>query len=81
MNGKLDDELSFPVLVKPTDSSGAKGITVCQSKETLMAALKKAEVFSHSGQVLVERYVEGTEVTVFWLFIDGKFDCNWKQAC
>ena len=63
MNGKLDDELSFPVLVKPTDSSGAKGITVCQSKETLMAALKKAEVFSHSGQVLVERYVEGKEVT------------------
>ena len=73
LNGKLDDELSFPVLVKPTDSSGAKGITVCQSKETLMAALKKAEVFSHSGQVLVERYVEGKEVTVFWLFIDGKY--------
>ena len=73
LSGELADKIRFPVLVKPTDSSGAKGISICQSKEALSTALKKAEVYSHSGQVLVERYVEGKEVTVFWLFVDGKY--------
>lgn len=67
------DTVRFPVLVKPADSSGARGITVCDTKESLKQAVAKARRFSQSGKVLVERYLTGKEVTVFWVFQDGEY--------
>lgn len=66
-------EIRYPVLVKPADSSGARGITICYSKEELREAYQKASQFSNSGKILVERYLLGKEATVFWLFDDGKY--------
>lgn len=65
--------IHYPVLVKPADSSGARGISICNDKEQLKVAINKAKSFSKTGIVLVERYIEGREVTVFWLFKDGKY--------
>lgn len=65
--------IKFPVLVKPADSSGARGITICESAEQLRSAYAKAEEFSKTGKVLVERYLTGREVTVNWLFQDGNY--------
>lgn len=65
--------IKYPVLVKPTDSCGAKGITVCYSKESLREAVEKAKEFSESGLVLFERYMEGREATIFWVFQDGNY--------
>lgn len=65
--------IEYPVMVKPADNSGARGITVCHSKEELKDALEKARSFSNSGKVLVERYLSGKEATVFWLFQDGNY--------
>lgn len=62
----------FPLLIKPSDSSGARGITICESKEDLKEALDKARSFSKTGEVLVERYIDAPEATIFWLFVDGK---------
>lgn len=66
-------DITYPVLVKPADSAGARGITICNSKYELRKAIEKALVFSKSGTVLVERYIEGREVTVNWLFKDGEY--------
>lgn len=63
----------FPVLVKPADSSGARGITICQNAEELQEAIEKAQGFSKTGVVLVERYLTGKEATVFWVFQNGKY--------
>lgn len=65
--------IKYPVLVKPTDSAGARGITVCGSKDELRKAIKRALMFSKSKRVLVERYIEGREVTVNWVFKDGEY--------
>ncbi|NLY61949.1 MAG: ATP-grasp domain-containing protein [Clostridiales bacterium] len=66
------DRIKYPVLVKPADNSGARGITICRSKEDLKEAYNKAVTFSQSKEVLVERYIEGKEVTTFWFFRDGE---------
>lgn len=68
-----DSSIRYPVLVKPADSSGARGITVCGNKTELLAAIEKARSASKTKTVLVERYLTGREVTVFWLFIDGEY--------
>ena len=76
----LDDSLNpedlgkikYPVLVKPSDNSGARGISICNNENELINAYKKAKDFSQAGEILVERYISGKEVTVFWLFKDGE---------
>lgn len=65
------EEIKYPVIVKPVDNSGARGITICSDKEELITAYLKAIEFSQCKEVLIERYIEGKEVTVFWLFVDG----------
>lgn len=65
--------IRYPVLVKPADSSGARGITICYSKDSLREAVESAKKYSRTGIVLVERYLEGREVTVFWTFQDGNY--------
>lgn len=71
---KIDDPtIKYPVLVKPVDSSGSRGITICHNNEELMAAYDKAMAASKSKKVLIEKYMDGREVTVFWVFQDGKY--------
>lgn len=65
--------IKYPVLIKPADSAGARGITICSDKEQLLKAIEKAKSYSKSGNILVERYIEGREVTINWLFKDGDY--------
>lgn len=67
------DSIKYPVLIKPADSSGARGISICKSKDELEASIEKAKSFSNSGTVLIERYLTGKEVTIFWVFQDGQY--------
>lgn len=66
------DGIRYPVLVKPADSSGARGVAICANEAEMVAACEEAERVSESGKVLVERYVNtGKEATVFYVFQDG----------
>lgn len=68
-----DPMIQFPVLVKPCDSSGSRGITICHNKEELETAYEKALGASKIKKALIERYMDGREVTVFWVFQDGEY--------
>lgn len=68
-----DENIKFPVLVKPVDSSGSRGITICCNREELGDAVEIAKKASKVGKVLIERYMDGREVTVFWVFQDGNY--------
>jgi len=68
-----DDKIQYPVLVKPIDSSGSRGITICHNKSELDKAILLAKDLSKKREFLIERYMDGQEVTVFWLFQDGKY--------
>ena len=68
-----DENIKYPVLVKPVDSSGSRGITVCHNKEELQKAVETGKQVSKTGKVLIERYMDGREVTVFWTFQDGNY--------
>lgn len=66
-------DIKYPVLVKPADSSGARGINICYNVSELKESYGKAKEYSKSGKILVERYLSGREVTVFWVFQDGDY--------
>ena len=48
----------WPVIVKPTDSAGSKGVTRVNRLEDLEPALKVAFDHSISGRVIVEEFIE-----------------------
>lgn len=48
----------FPLVVKPTDSSGSKGITVIQSWDEFEDAVVLADRFSRNKVLLVEEYIQ-----------------------
>ena len=68
-----DTDIKFPVLVKPVDSSGSRGITICHNREELVSAVEIGRKASKTGKVLIERYMDGREATVFWTFQDGNY--------
>lgn len=63
--------VEFPVLVKPVDGSGARGVVICNDMIELKSGIEKALNHSESKKILIERYVIGNEVSVFWLFDNG----------
>lgn len=66
-------DIRYPVLVKPSDSSGSRGISICHNREELLQAVEKGKSASKNGRVVIERYMNGREVTVFWTFQDGHY--------
>lgn len=48
----------LPVIVKPVDSSGSKGVTVIYSWNELEGALTHAFAFSRSHHVIIEEFIE-----------------------
>lgn len=68
-----DAHIKYPVLVKPVDSSGSRGITICHNRQELDEAVEIGRKASKTGKVLIERYMDGREVTVFWTFQDGNY--------
>lgn len=68
---KLAREMPFPVVVKPTDASGGKGITLVTDPDALEPAIEAALALSRSGTVLVEEYVVGRHYAVEIWMRDG----------
>lgn len=64
--------IQFPVIVKPSDSGGRKGITVCYNKEQLAAAVDLALDESIYKDVVVEQFLMGTELSAIYTIADGK---------
>ncbi|MBQ0098271.1 MAG: ATP-grasp domain-containing protein [Oscillospiraceae bacterium] len=52
------DRFSFPIIVKPVDSSGSKGVSVLKSKENIREALDFAFSYSRAKRVVIEEYIE-----------------------
>lgn len=48
----------YPVLVKPSDSSGSKGVTLLKSSEGLQEAAEAAFSFSRAHEIIIEEYVQ-----------------------
>lgn len=66
------DAVRFPVIVKPSDAGGRKGITVCFDREQLAAAVELALNESIYKDVVVEQFIVGTEMSAIYTIVDGK---------
>ena len=66
------DEFSYPLIVKPTDRSGSRGVEKVYDKEQLQQAITRAWNESFCHQSIVEEFVGGREVSVESISYKGK---------
>ncbi len=64
--------LSYPIMVKPVDLSGGKGITKVHRQEELDDAITKAFSLSNSEQIVLEEFIEGSNHGYSTFIKDGK---------
>lgn len=65
-------KLHYPVVVKPVDSRGARGVLRITSEIDLAWAFQYAKSYSPSGRVMVEKFLDGPQVSTEALVIKGK---------
>lgn len=69
----VNECVEYPVLVKPTDSRGSRGITVCRTKEQVNEAIKLAIPESSTGEYIIEKYMEeNQDLTISYMVKDGE---------
>lgn len=71
---KDTDYFNWPVIVKPVDSAGSKGVTKVDSPADLEKSIKYALEFSHSNKFIIEDFIEkkGCSSDSDCFSIDGK---------
>jgi biotin carboxylase len=66
------ERLVFPLVVKPVDNMGARGVSKVTTRAQLKHAVEQGMVYSRSGRVIVEQYMEGPEFSLDALIYKGK---------
>lgn len=64
--------LRFPIIVKPADRSGSRGIAKLESADRFEEAVERARSESFSGVVLAEEFFQGNEYSVEYISWKGK---------
>lgn len=65
-------DFEYPIIIKPRDNSGSRGVKLCRSKEELAISMSEALDVSRLDTVLVEEFIEGPEFSIESLHHDGK---------
>ncbi len=58
------NELIFPLIVKPIDSSASRGVSKVENIDELLSAFNYAVQFSHDKKIIVEEFIDGNEYSV-----------------
>ena len=67
--GKINIE--YPAILKPSDAQGQRGIFLINSQEEFEEHFEAAKAYSREGKVIVEKYINGPEVSVNGYMVNG----------
>jgi carbamoyl-phosphate synthase large subunit len=66
------DNIGLPAVVKPVDNQSSRGVHIIHDRDALAGALADAARNTRSGEVLVEEFLAGVEVTVESFCVNGE---------
>lgn len=69
--GSAEINIGYPLISKPVDSAGGRGVKIVHKQEEMREALLYSSAAGRSGDVLVEEYMSGPEVSVEIIVSDG----------
>ncbi|TCS84116.1 D-alanine--D-alanine ligase family protein [Tepidibacillus fermentans] len=59
---QIEEEFGYPLVVKPNQEGSTIGLSIVKKREELEEAIENA--FLYDTEILIEEFIEGTEVTV-----------------
>ncbi len=65
------DDVGFPAVIKPADSGGQRGVVRVESPADVEARFEDSLRESPSGEAIVERFLDGTEINAMAVVRDG----------
>lgn len=65
-------QIEYPVIIKPVDLSGNRGMSYCFNEEQLIAGYRKARELSNNPTIVCERMLKGPELYVNYAIADGE---------
>ena len=68
---KMTEDFAFPVIVKPTDRSGSRGITKVYNAEDLKMAVEASIENSFEKAAIIEEFIEGEEYSFECISYNG----------
>ncbi len=63
--------VQYPVVVKPSDQSGNRGMRYCSNEQALIAAYRNARSITEK-EIIVERQLSGAEYNVHYVLAEGE---------
>ncbi len=64
------EKSGFPLIIKPVDNYGSKGITICYELTEVKDAFYKALAFSKQKSAIAERFFDGNGVEMYYTVIN-----------
>lgn len=69
---RVAESLGWPVVVKPVDSAGSRGVRKVNVPAEMTAAVKEIAEHSNRPEFLIEEFLVGTEHSIEGIVIDGQ---------
>ncbi|MBR32595.1 MAG: dehydrogenase [Spirochaetaceae bacterium] len=67
------DELGCPAVLKPAENMGARGVIKIRHRSELAAAYRHSKKHSTTGEMILEEYMDGPELSVDALTFEGQY--------
>jgi isopentenyl diphosphate isomerase/L-lactate dehydrogenase-like FMN-dependent dehydrogenase/biotin carboxylase len=64
--------LGFPLVIKPSDNMGARGVIKIENANQISDAFKFAKSASPSGDLIIEQFMEGPELSIDAIVYNGE---------
>lgn len=68
----VKEKITYPCIMKPTDNAGSRGVVLAHNLGELEKEYSYTVGESRKGGVIIEEYMEGSEVSVEVMVIDGE---------
>jgi biotin carboxylase len=66
----------FPIVIKPVDNSGARGVQRLTQGMDIAQALDYSRSFAFGGEVIAEKFISGLQISTEGLMHEGVFHCT-----
>lgn len=70
---RIAQNIGFPLMIKPVDNSGSRGVIKIESMDELVSNFECSKNFSSVGDVIVERFITGTSYMVNGFAMDNDY--------
>jgi len=65
-------KIGYPVIIKPLDGQGSKGVSFVDNDSALKDAFQEALAYSIGGKAVIEEYISGVHYSAEWFRENGK---------